>query len=73
MMINTKFNIMEMWIARDDDGTLYLFKNKPVKGISVWRDETNNDYNDYFEIDRNSFPEIQWEDSEPTSVTITIN
>ena len=64
---------MEMWIARDDDGTLYLFKNKPVKGISTWHDEANNDYNNYFEIDRNSFPEIQWEDNEPTLVTITIN
>ena len=41
-----------MYIARDKDGTLCVFFNKPIK------------------IDSSLFPEVKWEDEEPTEVEL---
>ena len=59
----------EMWIARDEDGLLYLFfKKKPQKGKTYW---DQND--DWIEIDNHLFPEIKWSDKEPTKVKLVID
>ena len=42
-----------MYIARDKDGDLYLYKKQPVK---------------YSES--SLFPEVKWEDEEPTEVEL---
>ena len=63
---------IERWVARDKDGTLYLYfgKNPPKK------EETENlwDYNDdsFIKIDGSLFPEVQWSDADPKNVKLVI-
>ena len=60
-------NEIELWAARDKSGTLYLYKLKPLKDLTVW-------YSPGFSLalGRTPFPEVQWSDEEPTRVKITI-
>ena len=51
---------MEMWLARDKDGTLWLFTYKPRKGDEEWY--PTNVYNKDFtvmKIDCSLFPEVK--------------
>ena len=58
-----------MWIARDKDGVLNFFKEKPNKERCRW-------YSDRIQPDMYShrllFPEVKWEDEEPTEVELII-
>ena len=58
---------MEAWVARDMDGKLFLYRDKPIKDKFVW-------YSPGFSLvlASASFPEIKWSDDEPTRVSITI-
>ena len=58
---------MEAWVARDKDGKLFLYRDKPIKDKFVW-------YSPGFSLvlASASFPEIKWSDDEPTKVSITI-
>lgn len=56
-----------MWAARDEDGTLYIYEEKPYKNIHVW----NCDELEYFPIIE-LLPEVKWEDEEPTEVELII-
>ena len=59
----------EMWLARDEDGSLYLFFiEKPKKMSSLW----NNQIDSWIEIDSHLFPEVQWSDEGPTKVKLEI-
>lgn len=60
-------NEIELWVARDKNGTLYLYKDRPIKDKFIW-------YSPGFSLvlASASFPEIQWSDKEPTRVSITI-
>ena len=60
-------NEIELWAARDMDGKLYLYRDKPIKDKFVW-------YSPGFSLvlASASFPEIKWSDDEPTKVSITI-
>lgn len=60
-------NEIELWAARDKDGKIYLYRDKPIKDKFVW-------YSPGFSLRLTSasFPEIQWSDEEPTRVKITI-
>lgn len=53
------------WVARDEDGTVCGFCEKPHKGIVIWRCET-----DVVSLSKFSttakFTDIKWEDEEPT-------
>lgn len=60
---------LEAWVARDKDGMLYLYLVKPRKSQSKW---LPNIRSDYFGIDRECFPEVKWEDEEPTELTFTV-
>ena len=60
---------LEAWVARDENGMLYLYLAKPKKYKSKWYPNIRSDY---FEIDRKLFHEVKWEDEEPTEVTIKI-
>ena len=52
---------MKLWVARDLDGFLNLYINKPSL------DSDDNVYyvmeNDYLNIDKNMFPEVTFENS----------
>ena len=58
---------IESWAARDMDGKLFLYRDKPLKDLTVW-------YSPGFSLalGRTPFPEIKWSDDEPTRVKITI-
>ena len=57
---------LEAWVARDENGMLYLYLAKPKKYKSKWYPNIRSDY---FEIGRKFFPEVKWEDEEPTELT----
>lgn len=56
-----------MWIARDEYGSLYIYKDKPCKGSYSWNCHDIG----YFQIE-DTFPEVKWEDEEPTEVELII-
>ena len=60
-------NEIEAWAARDKDGRLYLYRDKPIKDKFVWYSPGFN-----LLLPSASFPEVQWSDEEPTKVKITI-
>lgn len=52
------------WLARDKDGSIWVWKVKPFKGKDIWY---NNISKDAFKLlDETLYPEIKWEDDEPT-------
>ena len=60
-------NEIELWAARDNNGKLYLYRDRPIKDKFIW-------YSPGFSLvlASASFPEVQWSDDEPTRVSITI-
>lgn len=62
---------IELWIARDEDGGIYLYSDKPRKYESGWYSPVYNVMNSLC-LEDDSFPEVQWSDSEPTKVKLTI-
>ena len=58
---------LEGWVARDEDGMLYLYRVKPIKDNFEWYS-----YGIHIALASASFPEVQWSDEEPTKVKITI-
>ncbi|SDB77168.1 hypothetical protein SAMN05192581_101835 [Bacteroides ovatus] len=57
-----------MYIARDKDGDLYLYKKQPVKYSESW--QLSKTSNDWIKLDSSLFPEVTWEDEEPTEVEL---
>lgn len=57
-----------MWVARDKDGDLYIYEEKPYKNAHVW----NCNKLDYVQIGEELLPEVKWEDEEPTEVELII-
>lgn len=60
---------IKAWVARDEDGMLYLYLAKPRKNQSKW---LPNIRFEFIELSRESFPEVKWEDEEPTELTFTV-
>ena len=60
------------WVARDKDGTLCFYEQKPIKNEDTW------DYVDggLSTVGKDEFlfefPQVKWEDEEPTKVELTI-
>lgn len=51
-----------VWIARDKDGTLAMFKNKPILDIdNAWYCEDCDD--DFSIVNKDMFPEVTFENS----------
>lgn len=59
---------LEAWVARDENGMLYLYIAKPKKYKSKWYADSGSYYT---RICRELFPEVKWEDEEPTELTFT--
>lgn len=56
-----------IWIARDEDGSLFLYDRKPIgKNSTAWLMSPNCMYE---RIDEDWFPEVTWE-SEPIELVI---
>lgn len=67
-------NKLKVWIARDEDGGLYLYFIHPIKRKKEWwlLDFHNEDGNGAKRMDSTLFPTVQWEDEEPTEAYITL-
>lgn len=63
---------LKAWVARDDNGHLYLYLAKPRKSQWTWMPNIRFDYIEIIELSRELFPEVKWEDEEPTEVSITV-
>lgn len=57
-----------LWIARDEDGNLWMFDKKPEKKSKEWW----NGESSYRRLNPDQFLEVQWEDDEPTEVELKI-
>lgn len=57
-----------MWVACDISRRIYAYTVKPEKGSVSWC--SFDGY--FFEIPKILFPEIKWEDPEPTKVELKI-
>ena len=58
------------WMARDQDGNLCIYDEKPRKRRSSWFSSDGYYYISYF---NHLFPAIKWEDSEPTKISDIYN
>lgn len=65
---------MKIWIARDKDNKLYLYREKPFKGDVIFICQCYNKpkhWSEFFELDESLFPEINFENS-PKEVKLEI-
>lgn len=78
MKISVDLNL-DLWVARDKDGELYVYKDKPKKITNIW-DAYNDCFlrfgSEYIDIesleiliphmaDYFDFSQVQWEDRKP--------
>ena len=72
-MSNVKFDMPEWvnWLARDSNGALYAYREKPMKCSTVFGASeayTAGDPNLHFITeDPNHYPQVKWSDEEPTA------
>ena len=56
------------WLARDEDGELWAYSDKPVKKFDVW-DVCDYSYiTRYIEETDDTFSHVKWTDEEPTKI-----
>lgn len=58
----------DLWVARDKESGLWAHTTKPTKHSKIW----GNDDDKCFNLDSELFPEVQWEDEEPTLLYIDL-
>ena len=56
---------IKAWIARDENGEIYIYTTEPRKLKRQWETIDKG-------FDKNKFQQIKWEDEEPTKVELTI-
>lgn len=57
------------WLARDKDGSLYLYLEKVTKGRTKWCIRDGIDVRVCVQLNEDYFKFIRWEDSEPVSLS----
>ena len=55
------------WLARDEDGEIFLYQDKPEKDSSCWYVDSES-YWQPTKKDKDLFNFIKWEDEEPTKI-----
>lgn len=61
---------MKYYIARDEDGRLWLYDIEPKKEPNQsWWDASTN----FIDLDSNLYPEVKWTDEKATEVELIIN
>lgn len=60
--------VLKAWVARDYDGSLYMFPDKPKKMSDYWYAPEVG----YMKLNDSLFPEVKWEDEEPTEIRLSI-
>ena len=61
--------VIKGWVARDANYNIYFYRDKPSKVDSQWLGTIGEIF---VKIDNNSFPQVSWEDDEPTVCEIVI-
>ena len=64
-----KMKALKAWVARDDDGSLYMYTAKPKKLSDYWHAAGVG----YMKLDDSLFPEVQWSDEEPKGIELSIH
>ena len=59
---------LKAWVARDDDGSLYMYSDKPKKLIDFWHAAGVG----YMKLDDSLFPQVQWSDKKPKEIKLSI-
>lgn len=59
---------IKAWVARDKDGMIYLYTDKPKKRSVFWHAPEVG----YVKLDDSLFPEVQWSDEEPKAIELSI-
>ena len=54
---------MKLWVARDKDGVICLYKDKPQLDIYYWYDFSCGKDGCIAELSKDSFPEVTFENS----------
>ena len=62
-------NKVKVWIARDEDGSLYAYSNPPAKFEEHWE---LGGFSSNLLLDESLFSEVKWEDDKPTEAYITL-
>lgn len=63
---------MEGWLAKDKDGRLFVYEDKPIKSVRCWVTNITGRYFPILESDLSEDINPEWEDDEPISVKIKI-
>ena len=59
---------LKAWVARDKDGSLYMYNSKPQKRRDSW----NAAGDCFMKLDDSLFHEVQWSDGEPKEIRLYI-
>ena len=59
---------LKAWVARDENGMLYLYPDKPKKMRDNWYAPKVG----YMKLDDSLFSEVKWEDEEPKYIGLSI-
>ena len=59
-----------MYLARDKNGDLYLFSERPRRGSECWWAESGVD-GTYLKLDKSLHPELSW-DSDPLPASLVV-
>ena len=62
-------NKVKVWVARDEDESLYAYSNPPAKFEEHWE---LGGFSFFLLLDESRFTEVKWEDNEPTEAYITL-
>ncbi len=57
------------WMGRDKNGEVYMYAKKPKKGAESWYSDFQ--YCHVGGLEKESFPDVTWDDEEPVEVVIT--
>lgn len=61
---------LKAWIARDENGMLFLYLSKPKKFVRKWIPVASG--RKFLQLDEELFPEVKFEEEEATEVKFTI-
>lgn len=59
---------LKAWVARDEDGSLYMYSAQPKKKRDFWHASEAG----FMKIDDSLFTEVQWSDEEPKEIRLSI-
>lgn len=59
---------LKAWVARDYDGSLYMYSVQPKKTSDFWHAAGVG----YMKLDDSLFSEVKWEDEEPKGIKLSI-